>query len=569
MRTCRTWLAVTFLVIPLPLLSTLFLAQSAAQTAVPDTPYILPTAPVTSAVLPEQPRVFVHTAFALPASGRTLTVPARGNFQGALNSAQPGDVIVLQAGATYSGNFTLPNKTGPGWIYIESSALGRLPAPGTRVTPALAPLMPKIVDTSGNPAIQTEMAAHHYRLVGIEITTTWSTNTRGADYAIVNLEAPGGNTSRGQVPTNIVLDRCYVHGTPTGNIRNGVIINSAHTAVVDSYISDIHEVNNEAHGILGGNGPGPFKIVNNEVQASGENLMFTDGPRIPNLVPSDIEIRGNHLDKPLNWLPGSPTYAGIPWAIKNNFELKNAARVLVDGNVFEYNWPGNFQTQDGQCILLTVRDVNAPWSIVEDVTLTHNIVQHCAAGIDFLGRDYNGPSQEQQRILVQNNLFADIGPYSTLWTAGEIFQVTDGGANYVIDHNTAVSSAVSRAGNPIYAQVHQASSWPATGLVFTNNIVTGDPGVSGDTTPGNPLLTLKTYFPDAVFARNALVGGKMSAYPPDNFFPPTLDAVRFINAASGDYRLAASSPYRRAGTDGRDLGADLNALAEALRRLAP
>jgi hypothetical protein len=569
MRKCRIGLGMSSVVIPLLLLSPLLLVPSAAQMTVPDVPYVLPTAPVASAVLPRQPRVFVHTAFAPPPTGRTWTVPAGGNFQTALNNARPGDVIVLQAGAKYYGNFTLPYKTGTGWIYIESSALASLPAPGTRVTPAQASLMPQIIDTTGNPAIQTATAAHNYRLVGIEIMTTWSTNTHGTDYALVNLESPGGNTSLSQIPTNIVLDRCYIHGTPTGNVRNGVIINGADLAVVDSYISDIHEVNNEARGIVGWNGPGPFKIDNNEVQAAGENVMFTERPTIPNLVPSDIEIRGNHLDKPLTWLPSSSTYGGIPWTVKNNFELKNAARVLVDGNVFENNWVGVFQPQDGFCIQLTVRGVNAPWSVVEDVTFTHNIVQHCSAGINFLGRDYNGPSQEQERILVQNNLFADIGPYSTLWTAGLVFQVTDGGANYVIDHNTAFSSSVSRAGNPIYAQVHRASSWPATGFVFTNNVVAGHPGVSGDNTQGNPLLTVRTYFPNAVFARNVLVGGKMSDYPPDNFFSPSLDAVRFADRSRGDYRLATLSPYRRAGTDGRDIGAELDVLAPALRQASP
>src|SRR2546425_3466412 len=87
-----------------------------------------------AAVFPELPRVYLDTTYALP-TGPTITVPPGGDFQAALNSAQPGSVIVLTAGATYAGNFTLPNKTGTGWIYIQSSALSSLPAPGTRVSP--------------------------------------------------------------------------------------------------------------------------------------------------------------------------------------------------------------------------------------------------------------------------------------------------------------------------------------------------------------------------------------------------------------------------------------------------
>src|SRR5437867_3812750 len=244
------------------------------------------------------------------------------------------------------------------------------------------------------------------------------------------------------LPTNLIIDRCYIHGTPTGNIRNGVIINSASTAIIDSFIADIHEVNNEAHGILGQNGPGPFKIVNNEIQAAGENLMFTQQPTITNLVPSDIEIRGNHLFKPLSWLPGNPAFAGFYWAVKNDFELKNAARVLVDGNVFENNWVGVFQPQDGYCIMLSVAagGPNTPWVVVKDVTFTHNIVQHCAGGLLLRENDPNYPTQTMQRVLIQNNLFADLGAYANLWTTGLFIQVDDGGVDSTIDHNTVFNT---------------------------------------------------------------------------------------------------------------------------------
>src|SRR3989441_7333418 len=82
--------------------------------------------------------------------------------------------------------------------------------------------------------------------------------------------------------------------------------------------------------------------------------MSPQHPYTPTLAPADIEIRGNHLFKPLTWLPGNPAFAGISWAVKNNFEVKNAARVLIDGNVFENNWVGVFQPQDGFAVAFTV-----------------------------------------------------------------------------------------------------------------------------------------------------------------------------------------------------------------------
>ena len=49
------------------------------------------------------------------------------------------------------------------------------------------------------------------------------------------------------------------------------------------------------------------------------------------MVPSDIKVLRNHIDKPLSW-------KGSVWDVKNLFELKNAQDVLIEGNVFAYNW---------------------------------------------------------------------------------------------------------------------------------------------------------------------------------------------------------------------------------------
>ena len=69
--------------------------------------------------------------------------------------------------------------------------------------------------------------------------------------------------------------------------------------------------------------------------------MFGGGdPAIRDLVPSDIEIRGNHFFKPRAWRQGDPAYAGTAWSVKNLFELKNASRVLVDGQDIAGLLPG-------------------------------------------------------------------------------------------------------------------------------------------------------------------------------------------------------------------------------------
>jgi hypothetical protein len=409
--------------------------------------------------------------------------------------------------------------------------------------------MPKIVSPNSAPALSTAPRAHHYLFIGIEITTVSPDNAN-----LIRLEAPR-QTAVSEVPTDIIFDRCYIHGTPTGDIRRGIALNGARLAVVNSYLADFHEHSKDSQALMGWNGPGPFKIVNNYLEAAGENVLFGGAdPSIPNLVPADIEIRHNLFTRPVSWRGGV-------WSIKNLFELKNARRVRIDGNLFEHNWVG--ADQKGFAIVFTPRnqDGGSPWAVVEDVTFTNNVVRHTTAGVNVLGWDYAHPSDQTRRLLIQNNLFVDVGGPTwgpTGWP-GRLLQLIDGTADVIIDHNTAFQTE-----NPVVAAVIVPNRAAHSGFVFTNNIMPlNQYGVAGDSFYGNPMMALTTYFPGAVFTGNVLMGGNSSQYPPGNFFPASLDEVRFVNLAEGDYRLAATSRYKHAGTDRKDIGVDLDALGTA------
>ena len=211
------------------------------------------------------------------------------------------------------------------------------------------------------------------------------------------------------MPHDSTIDRCYIHGNPNGEVSRGVALNSARTAVIDSYIAECHGIGSDTQAIGGWNGPGPFKVVNNYLEGAAENVLFGGAdPGIPGLVPSDIEFRRNHCFKPLSWKTDDPSYAGSPWSIKNMLELKNAQRVLLDGNTFENNWVSG---QSGPAIVFTVRNQEgtAPWSVVQDITFTNNVLKHSAAGILITRADSNATSQETKRVKIANNLFDDIG----------------------------------------------------------------------------------------------------------------------------------------------------------------
>ncbi|MGZ8812274.1 MAG: Ig-like domain-containing protein, partial [Thermoanaerobaculia bacterium] len=499
---------------------------------------VIPT--IQGQVVPASPRL-VDTSFPTM-TGTTISVASGGDFQGAIDRALLGDTIVLQAGATYSGTFSLRSKSGSGWIVIRTSAPdSSLPAQGRRITPSYASLMPKIVATNSAPAIQTDAGAHHYRLVGLEITVASSASI---NYGLVALGTDSQTST--QVPSFLVLDRVYIHGLSGNNLRRGVAFNSATSAVIDSYISEVHEAGADSQAIAGWAGPGPFKIVNNYLSAAGENVLFGGSdPSITNLVPSDIEVRGNHFFKPTSW-------RGSSWTVKNIFELKNARRVLAEGNIFENNWLAG---QNGFSILFTVRNQNgsAPWSVVEEVTFRNNIVRHVAAGVNVLGTDDLRPSQQTKRILVTNNVFDDVSAVN--WGGnGRLLQMLDGSADVTFDHNTGFHTG----------EVIAAAGTAHQRFYYTNNISPNNQyGVAGDNHYGDPLGTLATYFPGAVFRRNVLQGGTASRYPADNFFPASMSGVGFVNLAGGDYHLQSTSPYNNAGTDGKDVGADIDAVSAA------
>jgi hypothetical protein len=507
--------------------------------------------PAAQTILPAPPRVFIDTSYK-PPSGRSIPVAKGGDLQAAIKAAQPGDILVLEPGAIFQGNFALPKKVGAGWIVLRSGALDdKLPPPGTRVTPSLASVIPKLVSPNSDPAVYTEPGAHHYRFIGIEFAPG------PAVKEIYSIVAFGGEqTSNAEIPTDLILDRCYVHGQPGTMSRRGVLLNGTSSAVIDSHVSEIHAAGSDSQAILGYNGPGPFKIVNNYLEASTENIMFGGAdPKIRDLVPSDIEIRRNHLFKPLTWRPGDPTFAGVNWPVKNLLELKNAQRVLIEGNLLENNW-------GGPALVLTPRNQygSAPWSVVQDVLFRNNMMKNAAAGFLILSSDSDGPvSQATKRVAIVNNLWLGFTDRFFLMVTGRGVALED----FLVDHNTAIPGG--------YAAYYIEGKGATPAIVrfrFTNNLVGfGAYGVSIPKADEG----LTKWFPGATISNNTLVnladsrGGGSEGNRPQ--YVDQAMYKSFPNAAAAginaDGTLAAKSPNRRAGTDGKDIGVDFDELQRA------
>ena len=287
-------------------------------------------------------------------------------------------MIQLQAGATFDGNFILPLKTGSGYITVRTSTPdAQLPGPTTRIDLTHEPLLATVRSINGIPALRTAAGAHHWRLLGLRFTTTG-----GGD--VITL-GDGVERDRTLVPTDLILDRVMVRGDETKGQKRGIALNSANTFVRNSYIGGIRLSGQETQGIAGWNGPGPFMIENNYIEAAGIGILFGGAaPSIDQLVPSDIVIRRNHITRPVAWRTGT-------WSVKNLLELKNARYVQIDGNLLENNWAN---AQSGFAVVFTVRaqSTSAPWTTIEHVRFENNVVRHSGSGINILGYDDDVPA---------------------------------------------------------------------------------------------------------------------------------------------------------------------------------
>ena len=511
-------------------------------------------------VTPELPRNVVATAVsATPSPGATVRVPSGGDLQGALDRAAPGDVILLAAGGSYTGNFVLrakPTATNSTWITIRTETT--LPPEGTRVTPTTAASFAKIRTPNADPVLRTEPSAGYYRITGVEIAPAAGATLT---YSLVTLgDAGPAQNTLASVPHHLIIDRSYIHSSSTYNLRRCVAANSAWTAVVDSWLSDCHSNDGDSQAIWGSNGPGPFTIVNNYLEGAGENVMFGGSDsRAPALMPSDITIRRNYLNKPASW-------SGV-WVVKNLFELKVGLRVLFEANVLEGSW---LSGQTGFAIVFksSNQEGTAPWTQTADVTVRYNRMARTAAGISVIGTvSGDNVTNSTARVLFDQNLIDPVGSptlggVGRLYTSGSLTPPRD----VVFRHNTGFGT------NAAFIFVEGQHS----GFVFVDNVVNGHPeyqwNFSSAEGRGIGVDALNFHAPGWKVAGNIFIAAGTGTRPANNFFPATMAEVGFVDAGGpigtsftpGNYRLTASSPYKGKATDGTDPGVDYDRLNAAL-----
>jgi hypothetical protein len=385
-------------------------------------------------------------ALVAPPAARVLSLAAGANLQAAIDAAQAGDVLELEAGATFVGNYVLRSRHAEAVMIRSAGRYG----PG-RLNPTTVGAYAKVrASIGGAPAFATEPGTQGWTLSCLEVPG----NPGGFGELLQLGDGSTAQTSLDGIPSRFVVDRCYLHGDPVIGQKRGIALNCSDVLITGCHISDIFVIGQDSQAIAGWNGPGQYTITDNYLEAASENILFggTDAA-VPNLVPSDITISGNTLTKKSAW-------KGKGYNVKNLFELKSARRVVFRDNLVTNVWG---DAQVGYAVQLTPRnqDGAAPWSTVEDVLIQTNDFRDMAAGINFLGTDYGYPSGRMKRVQVVANTFTNVDP-SAFWGSDKVFQIGDGPEDVTIDGNTVTGANL---GSILYF----TGGAKSLRLVFTNN----------------------------------------------------------------------------------------------------
>jgi hypothetical protein len=552
----------------------------------------------------ELPKACYYTGLdGTPSPGKQIRLSGKDDLAKAVDDAKCGDTLFLAAGQTYEVS-TLPSKKCDDAHYITirtDTADSKLPPESTRISPAWAgvaslPGRPSFAQPAGGPAklmatleIRTPSGAvvgDHLRFIGIEWTSR-----------------PGSNVNRlisTEHGDHIVFDRNYIHPAEGAEIAHGIgMAEGSHfIGVVNSYISGFNCIARSgkctdatAIGGAHSNDPfGTFKIYNNFLEASGENILFGGAPSKNN--PTDIEIRRNHMFRPMTWKEGEPGYTpspnGDPYIVKNNFELKSGIRVLVEANLLENSW-GGF-SQRGFSMLLSARSQasECPVCRVNDITLRYNRIRN-VGGVFQIS---NSPAGKGKGHAADGGLYSihDIiadNVHGEEYRGGGVFLILLSGGPPVhdvqIDHVTSFGPGV------LAAILNKEGSDRIKNFAITNSVF----AIGGGRRPAlasagggrescaqrsqrlgaEALLT--ACFDPYRFDHNLIITDEKGGWPKENMIVASAQAagVRDLKGTvSTNPALchektpgcAKKSPGAGAASDGRDVGADVEAVNAAI-----
>jgi hypothetical protein len=548
----------------------------------------------------ELPKACYYTGMdGTPSPGKQIRVSAKADLAAAVAEAKCGDTLLLPAGAVFEVR-ELPRKSCDDRHYVTirtDTADSKLPPEGTRISPAWAgvgslPGRPAYEQPTGGPAklLATlvvrrpsgAVVGDHTRFIGIEWTSDPAVNT--------------GRLISAEGTDHVIIDRNWIHpaeGTEVGK-GVGMILGARVIAVINSYVNGFTCVARsgkctDASAVGGGNGNDPtgtFKIFNNFLEAAGEDILFGGSGATVN--PTDIEIRRNHLFRPMTWKEGEPGYTpsrtGDPYIVKNNFELKNAQRVLFESNLLENTW-GGF-TQTGFSILLTPKNQSdrCPKCQVTDVTIRFNRIRNVASVLQIANTltKTGGSASNGGRYSI-HDIIADSVHDRDYKGPGVFLQLL---SNEPPVHDLAIDHVTAFVPGPLITIIGKGEK--INNFALTNSVFSVGARRQGVTSAGGREANcaavaqkqgieaiLKECFNNYKFEKNLIISGR-GQWPPGNLVVSSPESAGIRDLKDGVSRnpklcrdktagCGKVSPGTSAAPGARDLGADVDAVEAAIQ----
>lgn len=268
---------------------------------------------------------------------------------------------------------------------------------------------------------------HHFQITNTEIRDDIGgpvgQNGVALAYCGTNTE-----TSESQQPHDIYIMQNYFHGYTTPNITalRGIFYSMHDSVIAYNYFEKINGNAKEGQGIATQQSSRVLVLANWISGGSEGSMIGGSPPTIAGYTPSDFTFRRNMFTR--DYADINVSRCGLPnnYVVKNRFEIKNAQRVLIDGNTFQQSWCDG---QSGFLMLLNVRALSGSCgsctlgniSIVADITVTNNVFAHAAQGIQtdassggsgtFSSSGF-GQALKMRRVSIINNEFYDIGDFT-------------------------------------------------------------------------------------------------------------------------------------------------------------
>jgi hypothetical protein len=548
--------------------------------------------------LAELPRACYYTALdGTPSPGKQIRVAGKSDLASAIDHAKCGDTLLLPAGSSFDvKEFPAKKCDDQHYITIRTDTPdSKLPPEGTRISPAWAgvsslPGRPAFAQPAEGPAklLATLVVRRpsglavgdHVRFIGIEWTTA-------ADVYI-------GRIVTAEHGDHIIFDRNWVHPAEGQEVAHGVgMFDGAHVvALINSYVSGLYCIARtgkctDATAVGGGKGDetiSTLKIYNNFLESSGENILF--GGAAATQVPTDIEIRRNHLFRPMLWKEGEPGFvaasSGQAFIVKNNFELKTGIRVLFESNLLENSW-GGF-SQNGFSILLSPRSQQnqCPVCRVNDVTIRFNRIRNVGGVFEISDAPAKtgGFAADGGRYSI-HDLFAD-SVHQQDWKGG-------GGFLLLVSwqpplHDIQVSHVTAFVPGRMLSVLNPGAK--LKNFIMTDNVFSvgadrpigsaggGPESCAGKSQQVGGEAVVTECFEPYKFENNLIISNRGS-FPKGNHIVTSAEAAGIRDLKNGvakDPRLcheksAGCTKASRgvgAASDGRDLGADIDAIETAI-----